>query len=374
MREDASDDDALWTEGRPLAIGSTWMCESVNHMGGQKSTDFWEFLSKRDLQMEYEALVKALRDVPGSWHGGYKGSALSRKMLLDGHDAAFETKHTKLTLLKNKGHISWSEFRLCITDTDTEVPVEEESLPFKVYGQGFKVITTCAGTVKRFKAGGAMQALSGLDTHLPKELNVEVLRMLMKKNAMALHEQLSESLSLGPVRGMQTWEGWVTVVTKAYQERFARIGLRVEFNLKRSSCCCGDKCQSMCFHTHYWLEYVDPDLYPTYQSADRNDEYSLAMNYVRCSSPDSKIRSLLTSAGISFKRDVAVSKATGCAAVENASPRKKPDDQGDCKCNYEMSVYCGSQRAASRKFHAKNSVVAACSDPYCSKEACPNQI
>jgi len=326
----------------------------------------------------YEDLVKALRGVPVSWHGGYKGSVLSRKMLLDGHDAAFQAKSTKLTLLRSKHQFGWSEFRLCITDTDTGLPAEETSPPFKVYGDGFKVKDTCYRGLKRMTPGVAGQQSGPWLLSSPRtvnitkeELNVEVLRMLMKKNAMALHEQFKEALSLwlGDIQSER--HAWAALMTTVYRERFARMGLRVEFNVRHS---CDPECDMQCPHVYYWLEYVDLDIAPNYQSRNRHGDYSLAKNYVRCSSSNSMVRGLMTSSGLSFKRDLKVSKANYCAAVESASPRDEPDYEADCKCPDQMSVYCGSQYAASRKFSSKAVVVARCPDPYCSKEACPNQI
>jgi hypothetical protein len=346
-------------------------------MGKADKTEVDDFLRQRALDREFVSLTSSLKNTAGAWHGGYKGSSLSRAMLLDGHDAAFEAKGIKLTLLRSKNHLYWSEFRLCMTDVGTPLPPQELKPPFKIYGDGSKVRKDCHGNYKRMEPGVVAQSTSD-GVHVGPQLQVEVLRMLMNKSgAMALQKQFEHDLGSGPQP--DSWfeakknSVWAELVTRAYRERFAQVGLGLYYNRVISWCCCGEHCRSRCKHFHRWFEYVDRDALPYYKP-EQGNEYDLSSlkNFIRCSPQDSQPRQMIQQSGLSFKDLKANMHFDNCTSVESASPRNKPDATANCKCPRNWKVYCDGREIAQRKFNDHD--LTDCDDAYCSEEPCPGGL
>eukprot|EP00930_Biecheleria_cincta_P037378 TRINITY_DN2564_c0_g1_i1.p1 TRINITY_DN2564_c0_g1~~TRINITY_DN2564_c0_g1_i1.p1 ORF type:complete len:398 (-),score=74.75 TRINITY_DN2564_c0_g1_i1:55-1248(-) len=375
FREQLGDDRNVLMVSKPTAIGDTWICQDVSGMGGEGELEAKLFFEQRKLVDEYNHLVQSLHGAPHKWHGGYIGSELSRAMLMNGDDAAFEAKGMKLTLLRHKRHLRWSVFRLCITNAETPIPSEEVTEPFKIYRDGSKVKISCKGTYKQMQPGVVAQETP--DGIRMVKLQVEVQRLLMKKTgAMALQEEFERELASGPnkksTRGVNRHSAWATLVTEAYKERFANIGIGLFYNRAISWCCCGDKCQSSCKHKHRYYEYVDLDVKADYEPEHPYDVAALKL-FVRCSSVDSEVHNLIQRFSVSLRHKRQFQPAIhACSAVESAIPRKKPDNKGDCKCPSKMQVYSGTEAVGPRKFNAAD--LSKYSDLYCSNIPCTSPL
>merc|ERR1740120_603238 len=96
---------------------------------------------------------------------------------------------------------------------------------------------------------------------------------------MALQKQFEHDLGSGPQT--TSWfeakknSVWAELVTRAYRDRFAKIGLGLYYNRVISYCCCGEHCRSRCRHTHRWFEYVDLDALPHYKP-EQGEEYDVS--------------------------------------------------------------------------------------------------
>lgn len=375
FRVHESDERNILITPKPTAVGNTWVCQDVYGMGAKGKLEAKLFFEKRQLVDEYNHVLQSLHGAPHAWHGGYKGSDLARAMLMNGDDAAFEANGMKLTLLRHKRHfIRRSDFRLCITEAGALVPSEEMAGPFKIYGDGSKVKISCHRTYKRMQSGVVAQETQDA---IHVKLQVEVQRLLMKKEgAMALQEEFEKELASGPnktsTRGVNRHSAWAALVTEAYKERFAQVGIGLFYNRAHSWCCCGDKCLAQCEHKHRYYEYVDLDIKPKYEPDHPYDLADLKM-FVRCASVDSEAQKLIQRSSVALKYKTQFQPAIhACSAVENAKPREKPDNTGDCKCPHKMQVYSGAEAVAPTKFKLFD--VSKYSDLYCSDTPCVNPL
>merc|ERR1719356_1454808 len=91
-RKSTSDEGQELEVGKPTVSGGSYLCQDLDRMGKADKTEVDIFLKQRALVEEFVALTTSLQNTAGAWHGGYKGSSLSRTMLLGGHDAAFAAK------------------------------------------------------------------------------------------------------------------------------------------------------------------------------------------------------------------------------------------------------------------------------------------
>jgi len=381
-------------------LGDTFVCQLVNKM--VKSTAFPEvdhrphpglfpypqvdhFLSSRGLVEDYNELLETIKSVPSKWHGGVKGSDLARAILLGEYENAFEAKSTRLTLLRSKHHIGWSEFRLCISDVGTFLPASATELPFKRYRDGGKVKWGCRWSeseYKRFTAGVAgIEYKKGLSFETP----VEVQRLLMKTSAVALQKEFEDHLrSIPPKRkglfgDVEEEAAWAALVTRAYRERFFQHGLRVYFMEKIIKCCCWehtfDNCLDLCppthrihTHTYRWFEYVDlavqPNYVPPLQKGLDNYDKAYLNHLIRCSDPGAKMRTWFNSSTAQLTSySGRCSRVMGAFSTSSGVP--------DCKCPHGQEVYCKATRIAGRKFDLPE---IKCEDPYCSDKPCPHGV